>query len=150
MVPVEKREMGAVMTKLSLWNYADIYNVEQGLITPDQVRKEELEALVDTGATTLVIPIDVCRRLRLRPLRTTQVELADGSLCEMTWVRGVWMEILGRGMTCDALAAPEGTMPLIGQIPLEGLDLVVDPRSREVRPNPEHPDGPLYYARRAA
>jgi len=138
------------MTQVKLWNYADIYNVEQGLITPDQVRREELEALVDTGAMTLVIPIDVCRRLRLRPLRTTQVELADGSFCEMTWFQGVWIEILGRGMTCDVLAAPEGTMPLIGQIPLEGLDLVVDPRSREVRTNPAHPDGPLYCARRAA
>ena len=138
------------MTKLTLWNCADLELSQRGGLKEEEVPVERLEALVDTGATTLVIPIDVCRRLRLRPLRTTQVELADGSLCEMTWVRGVWIEILGRGMTCDALAAPEGSMALIGQIPLEGLDLVVDPRSREVRPNPEHPDGPLYYARRAA
>ena len=53
-------------------------------------------------------------------------------------------------MSCDPLAAPEGTTPLIGQIPLKGLDLVVDPSAREVRPNPDHPEGPLYYARRAA
>ena len=53
-------------------------------------------------------------------------------------------------MSCDALAAPEGTTPLIGQIPLEALDLVVDPRSRELRTNPAHPDGPLMYALRAA
>lgn len=142
--------MGAVMTQITLWNVADLELCRRGMLKKDQVPVERVEALVDTGATTLVIPIDVCRRLGLPPLRTTQVELANGSLCEMTWVRGVWIEILGRGMTCDVLAAPEGTMPLIGQIPLEGLDLVVDPRSREVRPNPEHPDGPLYYARRAA
>jgi clan AA aspartic protease len=143
-------EMGAVMTQLTLWNCADLELCHRGALKVEEVPIERLEALVDTGATTLVLPIDVCRRLRLRPLRTTQVALADGSLCEMTWVRGVWIEILGRGMTCDALAAPEGTTALIGQIPLEGLDLVVDPRSREVRPNPAHPDGPLYYARRAA
>jgi clan AA aspartic protease len=142
--------MGAVMTNLKLWNSADIDNVASGLIKPEDVRKQEVEAMVDTGATTVVIPIDVCRRLGLRPFRTTQVELADGSLCEMTYFRSVWIEILGRGMSCDVLAAPEGTTPLIGQIPLEGLDLVIDPRSREVRPNPEHPDGPLYYAKRAA
>ncbi|HVV49442.1 MAG TPA: clan AA aspartic protease [Polyangia bacterium] len=138
------------MTNLALWNSADMDNAASGLINPGDVRRQDVEALVDTGATTLVLPIDVCRRLGLRPFRTTQVELADGSLCEMTWVRGLWIEILGRGMSCDALAAPEGTTPLIGQIPLEGLDLVVDPRSREIRTNPEHPDGPLYYARRAA
>jgi len=138
------------MTNLKLWNSADIDNVASGLIKPEDVRKQEVEAMVDTGATTVVIPIDVCRRLGLRPFRTTQVELADGSLWEMTYFRSVWIEILGRGMSCDVLAAPEGTTPLIGQIPLEGLDLVIDPRSREVRPNPEHPDGPLYYAKRAA
>ena len=49
-----------------------------------------------------------------------------------------------------ALAAPEGTIPLIGQIPLEALDLVVDPRSQELRTNPAHPDGPLMYALHAA
>jgi clan AA aspartic protease len=138
------------MTQVTLWNSTDLELCHRGALKEEDVHVERLEALVDTGATTLVIPIDVCGRLGLRPLRTTRVALADGSLCEMTWVRGVWIEILGRGMTCDALAAPEGTMPLIGQIPLEGVDLVVDPRSREVRPNPEHPDGPLYYARRAA
>jgi hypothetical protein len=53
-------------------------------------------------------------------------------------------------MSLDALAAPEGTTALIGQIPLEALDLVVDPGSRELRTNPAHPDGPLLYALRAA
>jgi hypothetical protein len=36
-----------------------------------------------------------------------------------------------------------GTTALIGQIPLEALDLIVDPKSREVRVNPESPDAPL-------
>lgn len=35
-----------------------------------------------------------------------------------------------------------GTTPLVGQIPLEGLDLIVDPKLQEVRPNPESPDEP--------
>ncbi|MBI5490796.1 MAG: hypothetical protein HY905_25915 [Deltaproteobacteria bacterium] len=53
------------------------------------------------------------------------------------------MEILGRTNGCDALVEAEETTPLIGQIPLEALDLVVDPRSREIRGDPEHPDAPL-------
>jgi hypothetical protein len=32
---------------------------------------------------------------------------------------------------------------LLGQIPLEGLDLVVRPKTQDVMPNPEHPDGPV-------
>jgi clan AA aspartic protease len=144
------REMGAVMTKVTLWNNTDLDNAERGLIPREAVRTAEIEALVDTGATQLVIPIDVCRQLGLRPGRAVPVRLADNSIREMTYMTSLHISILGRDMSCDALAAPEGTMPLIGQIPLEALDLVVDPRSRDLRTNPEHPDGPVMYAVRAA
>jgi hypothetical protein len=43
-------------------------------------------------------------------------------------------------MTCDALVMPAGKIPLIGQIPLEELDLLVHPRTREVTVNPASPD----------
>jgi len=138
------------MTKLTLWNNTDLDLVERGFIKLEEVRTIELEALVDRGATQLVLPIDVCRRLGLRPGRTVPVRLADGTDREMTYYTSLHISILGRDMNCDALAAPEGTTPLIGQIPLEALDLVVDPRSRELRTNPAHPDGPLMYALRAA
>ena len=81
------------MTQITLWNSADLDLFHRGVLKENEVPVERLEALVDTGATTLVIPIDVCRRLGLRPFRTTQVELADGSLCEMTYFRGLWIEI---------------------------------------------------------
>ena len=139
-----------VMTKLTLWNNTDLDNVQRGLMKPEEVRTEEIEALVDTGATQLVIPIDVCQRLGLRPGRTVPVLLADGSEREMTYMTSLHISILGRDMSCDALASPEGTTPLIGQIPLEALDLIVDPRSRELRTNPAHPDGPVMYALHAA
>jgi clan AA aspartic protease len=143
-------EMGKVMTKLTLWNNTDLDLVERGFMRPGDVRTTEVEALVDTGATTLVLPIDVCRQLGLTPLRTVPVRLADGTDHQMTWMGSLRIAILGRDMNCDALAAPEGATALIGQIPLEALDLVVDPRSREIRPNPAHPDGPVLDALRAA
>ena len=139
-----------VMTKVTLWNNTDLDNAQRGLIRPEDVRTAEIDALVDTGATQMVIPIDVCLRLGLRPGRTVPVRLADGTDREMTYYTSLHLSILGRDMSCDALAAPEGTTPLIGQIPLEALDLVVDPRSQELRTNPAHPDGPLMYALHAA
>lgn len=138
------------MTKLTLWNNSDLDKVAEGILRPEEVRTAELEALVDTGATQLVLPIDVCKRLGLRAGRTVPVLLADGTDREMTCYTSLHISILGRDMSCDALAAPEGTTPLIGQIPLEALDLVVDPRSRDLRTNPAHPDGPLMYALRAS
>jgi predicted aspartyl protease len=62
--------MGKVMTTLKLTNVLDTGRLDDGLLRPDQVRSLELEALVDTGATTLVIPADAARALGLRELRS--------------------------------------------------------------------------------
>lgn len=138
------------MTKLTLTNLVDSAKADEGLILQHQVRRIELEALVDTGATTLVIPADAALALGLRELTRRKAKLADGSIRELSVVRDLQIEILGREMTCDALVAPEGSTPLIGQIALEALDLVVDPKSREVRVNPASPDSPLLDLLRAS
>jgi clan AA aspartic protease len=134
--------MGRVVTRIKLANVADLDNVERGFIQPEDVRSVEVDALVDTGATMLVLPEDVVRALGVARRGQKTVNLADGTKRDRDWVRGICLEILGREMTCDALVMPTGTTPLIGQIPLEGLDLIVDPRSREVRVNPASPDTP--------
>jgi hypothetical protein len=51
-------------------------------------------------------------------------------------------------MHCDAYVTPAGSTPLIGQIPLEELDLIVDPGTREVRVRSE--DGPMGWVLRIA
>jgi clan AA aspartic protease len=132
------------MTKLKLENVVDRGNAENGSIPWDQVRSVEVEALVDTGATRLVLPADLVEALGV-PLRDRKTaRMADGSLSEVARVTGLRIEILGRDMTGDALVVPAGATPLIGQVQLEMLDLVVDPRSQELRPNPRSPDGPMY------
>ena len=60
------------------------------------------------------------------------------------------IEILGREMQGEALVIAAGQTPLIGQIPLENLDLIVDPKSREVQVNPASPDMPLMDLLRAS
>jgi clan AA aspartic protease len=136
--------MGKVMTKLTLENIGDRMNAATGLIGPDQVRRVEVEALADTGATTLVLPADVAERLGLPFKDRKTARMADGSLSEVARVTGLYIEILGRDMTGDALVVPTGATPLIGQVQLEMLDLIVDPRSQELRPNPRSPDAPIY------
>ncbi len=41
-------------------------------------------------------------------------------------------------------AAVLGDECLMGVIPLEAMDLVVDPKQRHVIANPAHPDGPVF------
>jgi len=137
--------MGAVMTKLTLWNNIDLGMVARGAMKPEDVRMETVDALVDTGATQLVLPMDVCQRLGLSWLKPLGVRLADGKPQEVPHAGSIRISILGREMECSAAVMPAGTTPLIGQVQLEVLDLIVDVRSREVRVNPEHPDGPMLY-----
>jgi len=142
--------MGRVMTKLKLTNPFDKERAREGLLPPEQVRTVQVEALVDTGATMLVLPAEVCRHLGLREAGRRKVRYANGVVAEVPWVGGVWIEILGREMTSDALVEAEGTTPLIGQIPLEGLDLIVNPKTRDLEVNPASPDAPLLDLLRAS
>jgi len=142
--------MGKVMTKIKLTNSLDFRNAEDGTLPREKVRWVELDALVDTGATTLAIPADAVAALGLRELARRKVRLANGQIEEFAFVGDFYVEIVGRTTTCEAVVLPVGATALIGQIPLEGLDLVVDPKSREVTVNPASPDMPLLDLLRAS
>jgi clan AA aspartic protease len=142
--------MGKVMAKIKLINALDSGNTRSGNLRPEQVRTLELEGLVDTGATLLVIPEEVAAFLGLPEVGKRPIRLADGRVRNFPVVGELRIEILGRDMSTDAVVMPIGTTILIGQVVLETLDLVVDPKSRDVLVNPAHPDGPMADALRAA
>jgi clan AA aspartic protease len=131
------------MQKITLTNSYDEEDVTRGHRKTAEVRSTEIEALVDTGATMMVLPADAVSRLGLLPAGYRKVRYADGRIAEVPWVSGIRITILGRETVINALVEAAGTTPLLGQIPLEELDLLVDPRSRELRVNPASPDAPL-------
>jgi len=132
--------MGRVVTRMKLVNSGDLRLARDGLLAQEMVRELELEALVDTGATDLVLPADVVSALGLPEIDQREIRLADGSVRLVSKVSELRVEILGRRMGSDAYVMPAGSTPLIGQIQLEDSDLVVDPRSRQLRVNPESPN----------
>lgn len=121
------------MTQVKLWNRMDVDDARRGLIPVEAVREISLEAMVDTGAVTLVIPEEAARALGLSVVLIGMTTLADGTKRPIPKMGPLRIEILGRQMSCDAYVTPAGTTPLIGQIPLEELDLIVDPGTREIR-----------------
>lgn len=131
------------MERIRLSNTYDEDRVRAGDLLREGVRSVELDALVDTGATMLILPADVVERLGVPISGHRKVRYANGSTAEIPWVGGIRMTLLGRDMIASALVERAGTTALIGQIPLEELDLVVDPKSRALRVNPESPDVPL-------
>jgi len=106
-------------------------------------RTAEVDAVIDTGATMLVLPQDLVEQLGLRKIRDVKVSYANGQ----TDVKGIYgvvtVELKGRVGNFDVLAEAQGSQPLVGQIVLEELDLVVDPRTRTLTPNPRSPDMPM-------
>jgi clan AA aspartic protease len=135
--------MGKVMQPIRLRNSNDVARAAEGTLATEAIRSVELTALVDTGATMLVLPADVVAALGLHAQGTRRVRYPNGEVAERPWVGNVEIEILGRKTVCTALVEGAGNVALIGQVPLEELDLLVDPRSRELLVNPLSPDVPL-------
>jgi clan AA aspartic protease len=99
---------------------------------------------VDTGANGLVLPMDVVDRLGLRRRYQVLAEYADGRT-ESLWVAdGARVKVLGREAAVECIVGPPGSHPLLGRVPLEVLDLLVDCRARRLVVNPRSPDRPLF------
>jgi hypothetical protein len=64
------------------------------------------------------------------------------------YVGPVKVEMAGRD--CFTSAAIMGDQVLLGAVPMEQMDLVVDPRTRRVVPNPENRNIPGFIAYRAS
>lgn len=70
--------MGAIHTKVKLTNAIDEALVSRGMLAPHLLRECETEALVDKGATYLVIPADLVQKLGLRIRGQQKEKYADG------------------------------------------------------------------------
>jgi len=130
--------MGKTLAKAKMWNALDEVKVRQRKVVPIEV-----EAQVDNGATTTVLPVSVAEELKLIKTGTTRVKYADERVEEREVAMGLRVEIMGRDTVCRAILEPRRTKPLLGQIVLEDLDLWIDSKNGELKPNPESPDMPL-------
>jgi predicted aspartyl protease len=136
--------MGRVITEATIENVQDLWSSKQGLRPADQARRVVVpDALVDTGATLLTLPMSLINQLGLALVSTKRVTSSAG-LTEAGMYDAVRLTIQGRSCTMDVLGAPDGVPVLIGQLPLEHLDLVVDLRNRQLTGNPAHGGEHMY------
>lgn len=130
--------MGKTMEKIKIWNFLDEEKIKRGDVLPIEV-----EAQVDNGATSVVLPKDIAEKLNLPVARKTWVRYANEKREKKDVVRGLVIEVLGRSTLCEAIIEPKRKTPLVGQFVLEMLDLWIDSKSGKLIPNPESPDIPL-------
>ncbi len=130
--------MGKVIVTAKLENLQDVLNVSDGHLAPDKLRSVEVrDALVDTGASILLAPKKLIEQLGLTLFRTRPSRGLGGSL-QMGIYGPVRLTIQGRDCTTDVGEIPDDFPVLIGQIPLEMMDWVVDPKGQRLIGNPEH------------
>lgn len=130
--------MGKVIVTAKLDNLEDLFAVRLGRLQPDQVRSvTATDALVDTGATGLMVPKRIIDQLGLVQFRTRPARTVAGP-ANLGVYRGVQLTVQGRDCIVDVYEIPDELQVLIGQIPLEALDWVVDPVGQRLIGNPEH------------
>lgn len=141
---MEQDIMGRVTTEAYIENIEDLWAIKQGLKTPDQSRSLTIpDALVDTGATLLSLPTSLIRQLGLAKVSSKRITSSIGP-GEAAMYEAVRLTIQGRSCTMDVMEVPDGIPALIGQLPLEHLDFVVDLRSRSLIGNPAHGGEHIY------
>ena len=135
---MENATMGKVLVTAKIENLHDVLDVQTGKLSADKIRNVEVtDALVDTGATILSMPKQLIAELGLRPVRTRQARTSAGPVTVQMYGT-VRLTIQGRDCPSDVLEVPDDCPVLIGQIPLELLDFVVDPINQRLIGNPAH------------
>jgi clan AA aspartic protease len=124
--------METVYSEITLKNAGDIVKARDGFIPEQQVRAVTVNALVDTGAGTLVINEEVRQKLGLVVKGLRRSTLADGTSSTWQITEPVEIRWKDRDSTCQPILLPGADSILLGAIPLEDMDLIVDPKRQEL------------------
>jgi hypothetical protein len=120
--------MSTFREEITLENPRDAGNAVEGMIKEADVRRLTVKALVDIGAWTLVINEETRARLGLRVLYTDTSEVANGVIETGSVTEAVNIYWKDRYTGCNAFVLADETEVLFGALPLEGMDVLVDPK----------------------
>ena len=107
----------------------------------------EVNALVDTDATFMCVTEEVAVQLGfdITEVSRQTVTLADGHQRRVPKIAPIEIAFANRTYVTEAVVL--GNEPLLGVLPLEAMDLVIDPRRRALVVNPKHPNYPVASAK---
>ena len=128
--------MGYVYAEIQLTNEDDLAFHRRGWAAEDEIRRVTTKALVDNAAYDLIINNETQDQLQLPVLGKRHIRLADESIVEVDIVGPVEVRFETRATTVRALVLPDTEEVLLGAIPLEGLDVIIDPLRERLLVNP--------------
>ncbi len=132
-------EMGLVYAEIDIISVDDIVLHRRGFLNESEIKRANVTALVDSGAYMLSINDNLKTQLDLPVIEKQFVTLADESTIEVEIVGPVEVHFENRSTTVRAVVLPGDAEVLLGAIPMEDMDVLIDPRERKLVVNPKHP-----------
>ena len=135
---METATVGKTLVSAKIENVVDLYSASKGQIPDDQVHRIEVsDALVDTGASHLGMPKHLIEQLCISQYSTGRAKTTAGF--RTFGIYGpVRLTIQGRSCSIDVAEIADECPVLIGYVPLELLDFVVDTKNQRLIGNPDH------------
>jgi len=123
--------MRLVHADITLKNAGDVGNYRRNIIKEPEIRQTVVQADVDTGVITLVINEQVRKQLGLEIVGTRRATLANNVKETVQIAETVEVHWKNRSMACQPWVVNAGRI-LLGTIPLDNMDLIVDPTKQEL------------------
>jgi clan AA aspartic protease len=134
--------VGLIYANIELINAIDLGMSKRSIIGINEIKRLNVNMLVDTGSEYMCINETIQQQLDLPFLEKRKGVLADGSVVEYDVVGPIEVRFENRRCSVDAMVIPGNNEPLLGAIPMEDMDVLIHPHKRQLMVNPEHP----YYA----
>ena len=134
--------MGHVNTQITLKNLWDVLNAKKGNLPEDKIRQATIDVMVDTGSSMLVINEQLFQQLGLDVIGEREINLANDAreICKVTEAMEINWE--DRSTVMSALVIEDAPESLLGVLPLDGMDLIVDTVNQKLVG--AHGDHPVY------
>ena len=132
--------MGITCADIGLIRAADFDLAQKGDLTEDQIRRVRATALVDSGASTLIVPRSLAGLLSLRTRDDVETEFTNGEILKAEVVGPLEVHFQNRIATVDAVVAEAETEVLLGAISMQRMDVLIDPKRERLMVNPSSPD----------
>lgn len=113
----------------SMGTFRTTIAIEHPALRGEQVALHDV--LVDTGAEATWIPRPVLEQLGVQVERRERYRMADGRVLERD-VGFALVHVGGKATADDVVFAEPGDLVILGARSLEGLNLRVDPRSKQL------------------
>jgi len=120
--------MGLVYADIEIVSAEDLALARRGYIKEENVKSEKVRALVNSGAYMMCINEHIQAQLDLAKVSSMEAELADGTCKTVDVVGPIVINFSNRTTSCNAAVLPGESEVLLGAIPMEDLDVVIDPK----------------------